>query len=146
MIKKSLSTSHLTNGRVIIYLQAIDWRALEEKRVTPPFKPAVNGLLDTKVKPISYPLCGNFPLGTPILHGANPYPERPLFCSINLVASALPAQTLSIDATSPFLQYFDSEFTGQSVALTPPSDQSLITSIQEEEEDTFHRFSYQPEV
>ena len=32
-----------------LYWQAIDWRALEEKRVTPPFKPAVNGLLDTKV-------------------------------------------------------------------------------------------------
>ena len=29
--------------------QAIDWRALEEKRITPPFKPAVNGLMDTKV-------------------------------------------------------------------------------------------------
>merc|ERR1712037_561823 len=68
-------------------LQAIDWRALEEKRLPPPFKPAVNGLLDTK--------------------------------------------------------YFDSEFTGQSVALTPPSDQGLITSITEEEE--FDRFSYQPE-
>jgi len=74
------------------FFQAINWRALDEKRVTPPFKPAVNGLLDTK--------------------------------------------------------YFDSEFTGQSVALTPPTDQSLISSIQEqeEEEDTFHRFSYQPEV
>jgi len=69
------------------FFQAIDWRALEEKRLTPPFKPAVNGLLDTK--------------------------------------------------------YFDSEFTGQSVALTPPSDQGLITSITEEEE--FDRFSYQPE-
>jgi len=69
------------------FFQAIDWRALEEKRVTPPFKPAVNGLMDTK--------------------------------------------------------YFDSEFTGQSIVMTPPNDPSLITSIMEEEEDTFNRFSYQ---
>jgi len=70
------------------FFQAIDWKALEEKRLTPPFKPVVNGLLDTK--------------------------------------------------------YFDSEFTDQSVALTPPNT-GLITPITEEEENvmdtTFNRFS-----
>ena len=61
----------MTKGRVTIYLQAIDWRALEEKRVTPPFKPAVNGLMDTKVKKSiaflpDYPLTGGFLVGTTI--------------------------------------------------------------------------------
>jgi len=77
------------------FFQAIDWRALEEKRITPPFKPAVNGLMDTK--------------------------------------------------------YFDSEFTDQSTALTPPTDKRLIAEIQEEEEEgegpfidfDSHRASYQ---
>merc|ERR1712241_923579 len=77
------------------FFQAIDWRALEEKRITPPFKPADNGLMDTK--------------------------------------------------------YFDSEFTDQSVALTPPTDKRLIAEIQEEEEEgegpfidfDSHRASYQ---
>ena len=50
-----------------------------------------------------------------------------------------------------FFQYFDSEFTDQSVALTPPTDKRLIAEIQEEEEEgegpfidfDSHRASYQ---
>ena len=80
--------------------------ALEKKQVTPPFKPAVSSLMDTKVR-------RHFP------------------CT----------------AVTPHLQYFDSEFTGQSVALTPPTDQGLCDKIQEEEEEEeghFRRFSYAP--
>ena len=46
------------------------------------------------------------------------------------------------------MQYFDSEFTGQSVALTPPTDQGLCDKIQEEEDEEeghFRRFSYAPQ-
>lgn len=66
----------------------INWKLLEEKKLTPPFKPQVTSETDTR--------------------------------------------------------YFDSEFTGESVQLTPP-DQGLdhLNVIQEESEINFGQFSYQ---
>jgi len=72
------------------FFQNINWTDLDLKKIPPPFKPAVSGIMDTK--------------------------------------------------------YFDSDFTEQSVALTPPTDLGYMSAIQEEEsQGKFNRFSYQPE-
>lgn len=66
----------------------INWKLLEEKKITPPFKPQVTSETDTR--------------------------------------------------------YFDREFTGESVQLTPPDQGEHLNSIDEESEYfTFNQFSYQ---
>ncbi|CAB3223300.1 unnamed protein product [Arctia plantaginis] len=69
--------------------------------------------------------------------------NHPFFASINwadLVAKKIPPLFKPQVESETDTRYFDSEFTGESVELTPPDNDSSLARIQEEQ---FPQFSYQ---
>lgn len=69
--------------------------------------------------------------------------NHPFFASVNwadLVAKKIPPPFKPQVESETDTRYFDSEFTGESVELTPPENDSSLARIQEEQ---FPQFSYQ---
>lgn len=72
--------------------------------------------------------------------------NHPFFASVNwadLVAKKIPPPFKPQVESETDTRYFDSEFTGESVELTPPENDASLARIQEEQ---FPQFSYQVSV
>lgn len=69
--------------------------------------------------------------------------SHPFFASVNwadLLAKKIPPPFKPQVESETDTRYFDSEFTGESVELTPPENDASLARIQEEQ---FPQFSYQ---